>query len=155
VRLVDRVGYLNHDIDDAVRAGVLRESELPAGPIAVLGHDGPGRIDRLVTDLVERSAAAGDIVQGDEAREAMDELRTFMFDRVYLGAAARREAEKVERVVRTLFDWYADDPRRLPDGGGAPDADLPQRVTDYIAGMTDRYATRTFTELAVPAGFAV
>ena len=155
VRLVDRVGYLNHDIDDALRAGVLDEADLPADAIAVLGPDGPARIDRLVTDLVEHSAAAGDIVQGEEAGAAMTELRDFMFDRIYLGAAARREAAKVDGVIRTLFQFYADDPARLPDSGGAPDADLGQRVTDYIAGMTDRYATRTFTALAVPSGFAL
>jgi dGTPase len=85
----------------------------------------------------------------------MDDLRTFMFERVYLGTAARREAAKVERVIRTLFAWYADDPARLPDGGGAQAADLGQRVTDYLAGMTDRYATRAFTALTVPSGFAL
>ena len=155
VRLVDRVAYLNHDIDDAVRAGVLREDELPPGPIAVLGDTGSRRIDTLVHDLVETTAAAGDIAQGAEAGGAMDELRSFMFEHVYLGAAARREHAKIERVVRTLFDWYADDPLRLPDGGGAPDADVAQRVTDYIAGMTDRYCIRAFEALAVPEAFAL
>src|SRR3954451_18814319 len=155
VRLVDRVSYLNHDIDDAIRAGVLREDELPPRPIAVLGETGSRRIDTLVHDLVETSAVAGDIVQGDEAGAAMDELRSFMFEHVYLGPAARREHEKIERVVRVLFDWYADDPMRLPDGGGAPDADVAQRVTDYIAGMTDRYCIRAFEALAVPEAFAL
>jgi dGTPase len=155
VRLVDRVAYINHDIDDAVRAGVLREDELPAGPIAVLGDTGSRRIDTLVHDLVETSAVEGDIVQGGEAAAAMDALRAFMFERVYLGAAARREHAKIERVVRTLFDYYAEDPMRLPDGGGVPGADVPQRVTDYIAGMTDRYCIRAFEALAVPESFAV
>jgi dGTPase len=155
VRLVDRVAYINHDIDDAVRAGVLREEELPAAPIAILGDTGSRRIDALVHDLVETSAVAGDIVQGTEAAGAMDALRTFMFDRVYLGAAARREHAKIERVVRTLFDYYAEDPLRLPDGGGVPGAGVAQRVTDYIAGMTDRYCIRAFEALAVPESFAV
>src|SRR4051795_939982 len=155
VRLVDRVAYLNHDIDDAVRAGVLRDDELPPEPIAVLGDTGSRRIDTLVHDLVETSAAAGDIVQGDEAGGAMDALRSFMFERVYLGAAAQREHVKIDGVVRTLFDFYADDPGRLPDGGGVPGADLGQRVTDYLAGMTDRYCIRAFEALAVPESFAV
>jgi dGTPase len=155
VRLVDRVAYINHDIDDSVRAGVLAEEELPAGPIAVLGGTGSRRIDRLVHDLVETSAVAGDIVQGAEAGAAMDALRNFMFERVYLGPAARREHVKIERVVRTLFDHYADDPMRLPDGGGVPGADTAQRVTDYLAGMTDRYCIRAFEALAVPESFAV
>ena len=151
VRLVDRVAYINHDIDDALRAGVLVEDDLPTDAIATLGPDGSARIDRLVHDLVEHSAAAGDIVQGDEVGAAMSALREFMFERVYLGAAARREATKVERVIRTLFDEYVARPEQLPPG----DPDLAQRVTDYIAGMTDRYATRVFTGLAVPSGFVV
>jgi dGTPase len=155
VRLVDRVAYINHDIDDSVRAGVLAEDELPAEPIAVLGSTGSRRIDTLVHDLVETSDVAGDIAQGTEAGAAMDALRNFMFERVYLGAAARREHVKIERVVRTLFDHYADDPMRLPDGGGVPGADTAQRVTDYLAGMTDRYCIRAFEALAVPESFAV
>jgi dGTPase len=154
VRLVDRVAYINHDIDDAVRAGVLRDDVLPSGPIRVLGDTGPRRIDALVHDLVEHSAVAGDIVQGTEAGAAMDALRSFMFERVYLGEAARREHAKIDRVVRTLFEHYADAPERLPDGGGAPGADVPQRVIDYVAGMTDRYCIRAFEDLAVPASFA-
>ena len=155
VRLVDRVAYLNHDVDDALRAGVLVESDLPRDAIDVLGPDGSARVDRLVHDLVEHSAGAGDIVQGAEVGEAMAELRRFMFDHVYLAPAARREAAKVERVIQTLFAEYVDHPGRLPDGGGLADADHAQRVTDYVAGMTDRYATRVFSDLAVPTGFAV
>ena len=155
VRLVDRVAYINHDIDDAVRAGVLHEDDLPEGPIDVLGDTGSQRTDALVHDLVETSAVAGDIVQGAEAGGAMDALRAFMFQRVYLGDAARREHAKIDRVVRTLFDHYVDDPARLPDGGGVPGADLGQRVTDYLAGMTDRYCIRAFEALAVPESFAV
>ena len=155
VRLVDRVAYINHDIDDALRAGVLREEELPEEPIAVLGDTGPRRIDALVHDLVEHSEVAGDIVQGDEVGGAMDRLRTFMFDHVYLGPIARREHAKIDRVVRTLFEYYVAEPDRIPDGGGAPDADLAQRVTDWLAGMTDRYCIRAFEALSVPEAFAL
>jgi dGTPase len=155
VRLVDRVAYINHDIDDALRAGVLREEELPAEPIAVLGDTGPRRIDALVHDLVEHSEVAGDIVQGDAVGGAMDRLRTFMFDHVYLGPIARREHAKIDRVVRTLFEYYVAEPDRIPDGGGSPDADLPQRVTDWLAGMTDRYCIRAFEALSVPEAFAL
>jgi dGTPase len=155
VRLVDRVAYINHDIDDALRAGVLRDEELPLEPIAVLGDTGSRRIDTLVHDLVEHSERAGDIVQGEEAGGAMDRLRTFMFDEVYLGAAARREHAKIERMMRTLFEAYVAEPDRIPDGGGAPGADLPQRVTDWLAGMTDRYCIRAFEALSVPEAFAL
>ena len=155
VRLVDRVAYINHDIDDALRAGVLRVEELPEAPIAVLGDTGPRRIDALVHDLVEHSEVAGDIVQGDQIGGAMDALRTFMFDHVYLGPIARREHAKIDRVVRTLFEYYVAEPDRIPDGGGAPDADLAQRVTDWLAGMTDRYCIRAFEALSVPEAFAL
>ncbi|MDP8967561.1 MAG: deoxyguanosinetriphosphate triphosphohydrolase [Actinomycetota bacterium] len=155
VRIVDRIAYINHDIDDALRAGVLDEAALPSDALAVLGMGGSARIDALVHDLVEHSEQAGDIVQGAEAGAAMAALRAFMFDHVYLGAAARREHGRIERVIRTLFDHYASDPSLLPDGGGAPGADHAQRVTDYLAGMTDRYAVRAFTALAVPASFTL
>src|SRR4051794_31554210 len=155
VRLVDRVAYLNHDIDDAVRAGVLREADLPAEPISVLGETGSRRIDALVHDLVEHSERAGQIVQGPVAGAAMDELRDFMFERVYLGPAARREHAKIEHVLRTLFTHFADDPSRLPEAAGAPAADVAQRVTDYLAGMTDRYCIRAFEALTVPEAFAL
>jgi dGTPase len=155
VRIVDRIAYLNHDIDDALRAGVLGEAELPGGPIGVLGATGSVRIDMLVHDLVEASEQAADIVQGAEAGAAMTELRAFMFERVYLGDVARQEHSRIERVIRTLFDHYASDPALVPDGGGAPAADHAQRVTDYLAGMTDRYAVRAFEALSVPASFAL
>jgi dGTPase len=155
VRIVDRVAYINHDIDDALRAGVLREDELPPGPIAVLGDTGAARIDMLVHDLVEHSAVAGDILQGPEVGAAMDALRDFMFERVYLGDASRREHAKIERVLRTLFAVYADEPDRLPDGGGVPGGDVAQRVTDYLAGMTDRYCIRAYEALALPESVAV
>ncbi|CAN5184333.1 deoxyguanosinetriphosphate triphosphohydrolase [soil metagenome] len=155
VRIVDRIAYINHDIDDALRAGVLDEVALPAAAIAVLGDSGSGRIDALVHDLVEHSEQAGDIVQGTAAGGAMSALRAFMFEHVYLGDAARQEHARIERVLRTLFEHYASDPSLLPDGGGAPAADHPQRITDYLAGMTDRYAVRSFTALAVPASFTL
>jgi dGTPase len=155
VRLVDRVAYINHDIDDSLRAGVLSDAALPVEPIAVLGDTGSRRIDALVHDLVEHSEVAGDIVQGPVAGAAMDELRTFMFDRVYLGETARREHAKIERMMRALFEHYVAEPDRIPDGGGAPDADLAQRVTDWLAGMTDRYCIRAFEALSVPEAFAL
>jgi dGTPase len=143
------------ELADRARAGALAPEDLPEEEIAALGRTSSERIDTLVRDLVDCSRAAGDIVQGPEAGAAMDELRTFMFDQVYLGPAARREHVKIERVVRTLFDFYAEDAERLPDDGGVPGADLAQRVTDYLAGMTDRYCIRAFEALAVPESFAV
>ncbi len=154
VRIVDRIAYINHDIDDALRAGVLDADSLPAEPLAVLGERGSRRIDALVHDLVESSEQAGAIVQGEQAGAAMATLRAFMFEHVYLGEAARQEHSRIERVLRTLFHHYASDVAFLPDGGGAPGADHAQRITDYLAGMTDRYAVRAFCALSVPESFA-
>jgi dGTPase len=156
VRLIDRVAYINHDIDDALRAGLLREQELPAEPIAVLGASGSQRIDALVHDLVEHSERAGEIVQGPQAGPAMDELRDFMFERVYLGPAVRSERAKIAAVVRRLFEHYVEHPQLVPGAGQAPadEQALAQLVTDYLAGMTDRYCIRQYTELQVPRAFA-
>jgi dGTPase len=149
VRVVDRIAYINHDIDDALRAGVLSLDDLPAAEIEALGATGSERIDTLVRDLVERSAAAGDIVQGEEAGAAMDRLRTFMFERVYLGPDSRREAGRIERMLRSLFAYYADN----PPPSLVAEATEADRVVDWLAGMTDRFALRAFTDLSVPQGF--
>jgi dGTPase len=150
VRITDRFAYLNHDIDDALRAGVLDASALPAEAIGVLGESGSTRIDALVHDLVEHSERAGAIVQGEHAAQAMATLRDFMFEHVYLGPIARREHSKIETVVRSLFEHYCAHPETLAPS----DDDLATRVTDYIAGMTDRYCIRAYEELAVPRAFA-
>ena len=148
VKLVDRVAYINHDIDDALRAGILRPEDLPAAEIELLGPTGSLRIDTLVKDIVSRSEAAGDIVQGEEIGGAMLRLRKFMFDRVYLGPATEAEHEKVARTMRALFDHYLEHPDEIP--ALEPGADDCQRVADYIAGMTDRFCIAKFTELTVP-----
>jgi dGTPase len=162
VRVIDRVAYINHDIDDAMRAGLLHEDDLPAGPIAALGSTGSQRIDALVHDMVEHSALAGDIVQGPVAGPAMAQLRAFMFEHVYLGEAVRAEHARIANVVRKLFEHFACHPELLPSavtgfsasGGehadGKRGGDLAERVTDYVAGMTDRYCIREFTDLEVP-----
>jgi dGTPase len=154
VRVMDRVAYINHDIDDALRAGLLRERDLPADPIAELGASGSRRIDALVHDMVEHSARTGDIVQGRRAEAAMDGLRKFMFARVYLGPEVIAERARIAAVVRRLFEHYVEHPEQLPGGTDDGGLDLAQRVTDYIAGMTDRYCIRRYTELQVPRAFA-
>ncbi len=152
VRLVDRIAYINHDIDDAIRAGVITQRDLPSAPIAVLGDSGRQRIDRLVHDLVEHSDRAGAIVQGEEVGGAMAQLRAFMFERVYLGAEATSEHTKVDMVVRTLFDHYCTHPEQIP--ASIPAGELERRVTDHLAGMTDRFCIAQFEALSIPASFA-
>jgi dGTPase len=148
VKLVDRVAYINHDIDDALRAGILRAEDLPAREIELLGATGSARIDTLVLDIVDRSRDAGDIVQSEEIGGAMLRLRKFMFDHVYLGPLARAEHDRVHRAMRGLFDHYMEHPSEAP--ALDPDAGECQRVADYLAGMTDRYCIAKFAELTVP-----
>jgi dGTPase len=137
VRLVDRVAYINHDIDDALRAGILSPGDLPQDDLELLGETGARRIDRLVHDIVESSAEAGDIVQSEEIGRAMLNLRAFMFERVYLGPAAQEQRDTASATVRRIFGRLAEHPEDLP--GGLP-GDVSEQITDYIAGMTDRFA---------------
>ena len=148
VRIVDRVAYINHDIDDALRAGIISQDDLPHREIELLGPTGSARIDTLVTDMVERSRAAGEIAQSEEIGGAMLRLRKFMFERVYLGPEARGEQERVRIALRALFDHYLAHPDQVPVHDQS--ADRLQQVTDYIAGMTDRFAIARFKQLALP-----
>jgi dGTPase len=128
VRTVDRVAYINHDIDDAIRFGLLLEPDLPRAEIDLLGPTGARRIDRLVRDLVDTSAEAGDIVQSPEVGEAMLSLRSFMFERVYLGPQVEGEHRRAHDVVRRIFDHL------IARG------DEVDEAVDFLAGMTDRFA---------------
>src|SRR4051794_13610844 len=136
VRVVDRVAYINHDIDDAIRYGILSEADLPSGEIELLGATGTERIDRLVHDLVETSQRAGDIRQSEEIGDAMLSLRAFMFDRVYLGPHVVPEHRRAHDVLHAIFARLIEDPELLPPGEG----ELSERITDYVSGMTDRFA---------------
>jgi dGTPase len=135
VRIVDRVAYINHDIDDAVRFGILDPADLPQEEVALLGDHGSDRIDVLVHDLVESSRAAGDIVQSEAVGTAMLALRTFMFEHVYLGPHARLEQDRARAAIHRIFDSLV------------ANGDEPERIADLIAGMTDRFALSYVAEL--------
>ena len=128
VRLVDRVAYINHDIDDALRYGLLDPGDLPVEEIELLGPTGAARIDRLVHDLVETSADAGDIRQSEEIGAAMHRLRDFMFERVYLAEHAREEHRRAHAVIEKIVE-------HLVARGDSAD-----EIVEYVAGMTDRFA---------------
>jgi len=128
VRLVDRVAYINHDIDDAIRWGLLTPDDLPRAEIELLGETGASRIDMLVHDLIETSEAAGDIVQSEEIGEAMLALRSFMFERVYLGEHARGEHVRAHETIAMVFD-------HLVERGRGED-----EIRTFVSGMTDRFA---------------
>jgi dGTPase len=135
VRLVDRVAYINHDIDDAIRFGILSPEDLPRDEIELLGATGARRIDTLVHDVIETSDRAGRIAQSDDVGAAMLALRSFMFERVYLGPHARAEHDRAHDAVRRIF-------MRLAERG-----DSPEQIVDFLSGMTDRFAL-TYAEAA-------
>ncbi|HZP89438.1 MAG TPA: deoxyguanosinetriphosphate triphosphohydrolase [Actinomycetota bacterium] len=153
VRFADRIAYVNHDVDDAVRAGVLTPEELPGEALEVLGWTHGERINTLVTDLVEQTGDGPEIRLSDRVFRALDVLRDFMFEHVYLRDEARAEQEKAIALVRSLFAHYLDHPEEVPEEYHRAPGELPTRVADYIAGMTDRYALRTYERLFLPRGW--
>ncbi|HEX4323244.1 MAG TPA: HD domain-containing protein [Gaiellaceae bacterium] len=128
VRIVDRVAYINHDIDDAIRYGILEERDLPREEIEILGPTGSMRIDALVHDLIETSAAEGDIVQSEEIGAAMLALRAFMFERVYLGPDTAAEHERARVTIDAIFESLV------------ARGDTAEEITEFVSGMTDRFA---------------
>ena len=154
VATADRIAYVNHDIDDAIRAGLLTEDALPASTHEVLGLDHSSRIELLVRDMVQTSAVLDDIALSQPVWDAMNELRSFLFANVYTAPQVLLEVNKAKHLVSQLFDYYVDNIKEVPEEYRAiAEGDDLQAVTDYIAGMTDRYATATFKRLFVPRDF--
>ena len=151
VAIADRIAYVNHDIDDALRGQLLTEDELPSGSTDVLGHHHGARITTMIRSLVEHSLESDDIRMAPEVWDAMMDLRRFLFERVYLAGDAKREEPKARELVVALFEHYMANPEQLP-AEFQPDAPegLPQSVTDYVAGMSDRFAMRSYEKLVMP-----
>lgn len=151
VATADRIAYVNHDIDDAIRAGILKEADLPASTHEVLGPDHSARIEALVLDMVQTSAACDDIRMSDRVWDAMMELRSFLFKAVYTAPVVLAETEKAGRLIEAMFDYYVDHLDEIPsEYRDISEGDPLTAVCDYIAGMTDRYATATYQRLFIP-----
>ncbi len=156
VRIADRIAYVNHDIDDAIRAGVLSDRDLPTGPVAVLGDRHGTRITAMVTDLIRTSAVSDKIAMSEPVWNAMMELRAFLFDEVYLSDRAKAEEPRAHGLVQMLVNHYLNEPQEMPaEFQPANEGELVQCVVDYVAGMTDRYAIREFERLFVPKKWLV
>ncbi|MGI6712363.1 MAG: deoxyguanosinetriphosphate triphosphohydrolase [Bacillota bacterium] len=152
VKIADRIAYINHDIDDAIRAQIITRYELPRDCLKVLGDSHSKRINTMVKDLIQNSMGLSNVGMSPEVQEAMDELRAFLFKRVYIGSQAKSEETKAKNMLKTLFFYYIDNYNELPfEYQGNDEKDV--RVCDYIAGMTDRYAITQFTKIFVPDGF--
>ena len=157
VRRSDQIAYVNHDIDDAIRAGILTNDDIPAAITDILGHDHSTRINTLVTDIIRVSREAGAIVLSAEVEKALKDLRAFMFENVYRSPIAKAEESKAKDMLCRLFEYYFAHPEALPEDFQPQMSfdGLERTVCDYIAGMTDNYAVDKFTEIFIPTGWHV
>ena len=157
VRRSDQIAYVNHDIDDAIRAGILSNDDIPKSISDVLGNTHSQRINSLVCDAIMTSREAGEVCFSAAVEQALKDLRAFMFERVYRNPVAKGEESKAKTMLTRLFEYYYENPWALPndfqpqlsfDG-------MERTVCDYIAGMTDKYAVDKYTEIFIPAGWQV
>jgi len=157
IRRADQIAYVNHDIDDAIRAGILSDSDIPASIACVLGQAHRERINTLVCDCILSSREEGRILLSPRVDTALKELRSFMFERVYRNPVAKGEESKAKDMLRRMFDYYINNPHKLPEDFQPQMSfdGLERTVCDYIAGMTDNYAVDKFTEIFIPAGWQV
>jgi len=153
VRLADRIAYLNHDIDDAVRGSLLTSDELPSEVVAVIGQSSRNRLTTWVADVVTATRASGLVCQGGPVGEATERLREFLFTRLYIGSVAKAEEGKVLLMLTALYNHFISNLAEPADLASV-DEDPTRRVADYIAGMTDRYAVAEFNRVFVPSCWA-
>jgi dGTPase len=157
VRRSDQIAYVNHDIDDAIRAGILADDDIPAAITGVLGHCSRDRINTLVCDAILVSREAGAVMLSPEVEKALRDLRSFMFERVYRNPVAKGEESKAKDMLRRMFEYYVNHPEALPEDF-QPQLSfdgMERTVCDYIAGMTDNYAVDKYTEIFIPMGWHV
>lgn len=157
VKTSDRIAYINHDIDDAIRSGIITADDLPADSIAILGDTHKKRIDTLVKDMIENSCGRPEARLSKEKADAMNELRTFMFKNVYHNEQVKRveDVNKVRIIITSLYEYFMNNPKSLPEELLMMENEYPleELVKDHIAGMTDRYAINTYEELFVARGW--
>ena len=159
VRLSDKIAYINHDIDDAIRGKVIKEEDIPREYTEILGNTLRERLNTLIHDLIRNSMDKNDIIQSDTMREALTGLRAFMFENVYVNSVAKAEEGKAEYMIGQLYKYYIDHVEKLPEEYGkmlkSGEASVERVVCDFIAGMTDRYAVATYQSLTIPRTWSV
>lgn len=156
VSLADRIAYINHDIEDAIRAGILKDEDLPKDAVAVLGHATRERINTVITDIYAHSAGTDGVRMSEEVEKAMFELRSFMFKNIY-ALTNKSMQERAERMLTAMYEYFLQYPERLPEQylRLAESAPKEQIVCDYLSGMTDRYAIGVFEGLFIPETFSL
>ena len=157
VRRSDQIAYVNHDIDDAIRAGILTNEDIPKAISDVLGHSHTQRINTLVCDAIRTSREAGAVCLSPAVNQALKDLRAFMFERVYRNPVAKSEETKAKAMLTKLFEYYISHPEALPEDFQPQMSfdGMERTVCDYIAGMTDNYAVDKYTEIFIPMGWHV
>lgn len=157
VRRSDQIAYVNHDIDDAIRAGILTNADIPKEITDILGYDHSARINTLVTDIIRVSREAGAICLSPDVEKALKDLRSFMFENVYRNPIAKGEESKAKGMLCRMFEYYITHPEAIPEDFHPQLSfeGLERTVCDYIAGMTDNYAVDKYTELFIPTGWHV
>lgn len=155
VRLADKIAYINHDIDDALRGHVIRETDLPPEPLKVLGHSFPTRIDRMIHNVIETSLKEGETMMSPEMEQAMMALRAAMFQTVYhIGSEAKKEERKAEKLIESLYLRMKAEPAWLPIAAQmklkAGEEELDILICDYISSMSDNYAMRVYQDMFMP-----
>jgi dGTPase len=154
IKYADRIAYINHDIDDAIRAGIISEKDLPSDCVEVLGYSHGNRINTMISDLIETNYGKNQLQMSSLIGEMTNKLRDFMFEEVYFNKNAKSEEGKAEHVITVLFNYYWNNSNRLPSDHLAlyrdDDYALEDVICDYIAGMTDRYIVNLFQELFIP-----
>ena len=155
VSLADRIAYINHDLDDAIRAGLLTLGDIPESIIEVLGKSSKERINTAITSIYENSVGVNDVKMDAQVEKASEELRSFMFDRVYLSGTAKAEEIKAERMLTVMYEYFMTHPEDLPQTYIRFLDEYPKErvVCDYLSSMTDRYAIYIFNNIYVPRGW--
>lgn len=154
VRISDKIAYINHDIDDGIRAGILKESDIPSEYTDVLGNSTKERLNTMISDIIMNSIGKNDLVMSEPVRKAMTELRKFMFESLYLNPTAKSEEAKADKLITELYRYYVANTDKLPDTYKRFITEFDERpeqvVCDYIAGMSDQYSISKFQEIFVP-----
>ncbi|OQB15192.1 MAG: Deoxyguanosinetriphosphate triphosphohydrolase [Firmicutes bacterium ADurb.Bin193] len=153
LKYADRIAYINHDIDDAIRGNILKADELPRNCIEILGKEHSERINTMILSIISESMDKPVVSMEPGVFKAMMELRSFLTDNVYIGSKAKAEEDKAKGIIRRLYEYFKSHPDELPPGVDTDDID--RRVCDYIAGMSDRYAVYRYSELFVPRSWQV
>jgi dGTPase len=157
IKFSDRIAYINHDIDDAMRAGIIDIKSIPTECLEILGTSHKQRINTMILDIIKESINKNDVSMSKDVKYATDKLRSFMFETVYIGSKAKVEEKKAQNIVKELYYYFLENPSQIPhyNSNIKNQEEIERLACDYIAGMTDRYALNTFVSVFVPLSWEV